>query len=262
MPAITLPDTTLQYEDAGTGEPLLLLHGGLGTALLHYHREIPFFAERYRVIAPDMRGYGRSSPPRAYPLDFYHRDSADMAALLDALDAKPAHVLGWSDGAVVALALAVTRPDLVRSLALWGGEAMLLEEERVLWSGIVDTSTWPARGLERFIEAQGPRNWPGILDRMLAGYNAVLDAGGEIVSHRLSEIRCPVLIMHGEKDDVVPVVQAHNVKAGIAHAELHIFPEAGHALHRERESELRSLILDFLARVESGVLVPSGGADA
>jgi len=82
MPTITLPDGTFHYETAGSGDPLLMLHGGLGTALLHFRREIPVFAEHYRVIAPDMRGYGQSSPPREYPLDFYSQDAADMAALL------------------------------------------------------------------------------------------------------------------------------------------------------------------------------------
>src|SRR5215218_5937101 len=105
MPDIDLPDTTIHYEDEGSGPPLLLLHGGLGTALLHYRREIPFFAERYRVIAPDFRGYGRSSPPRTFPPDFYERDAGDLAALVDALALGPVHVLGWSDGAIVALLL-------------------------------------------------------------------------------------------------------------------------------------------------------------
>jgi valacyclovir hydrolase len=251
MPEVELRGTTIHFEEAGVGTPLLLLHGGLGTALLHYRREIPFFAERYRVIAPDMRGYGGSSPPREYPIDFYQRDAADMAALLDALDAPPAHVLGWSDGSIVALVLAVTRPDLVRSLALWGGEAKLLEEEQANWPALADVSNWPPRTVERFIEAQGRLNWPGILDKMIAGYTAVLDAGGEIIAARLAEIRCPVLIMHGEKDDVVPVAHAQILRNGIAHAEVHIFPDAGHALHRERESEVRALIVDFLGRVES-----------
>jgi valacyclovir hydrolase len=251
MPAMTLPDTTIHYEDAGSGDPLLLLHGGLGTALLHYRRDIPFYAEHRRVIAPDMRGYGRSSPPREYPLNFYHRDAADMAALLDGLALGPVHVLAWSDGAIVALVLAVTRPDLVRSLALWGGESLLLEEERANWQRLADTSTWSPRAVERFIEAQGPLNWPGILERMLIGYNAVLDAGGEIISQRLGEIRCPVLIMHGEQDDVVPVKHADTIKSGVPHADVHIFPDSGHALHREREAEVRALILEFLKRVEA-----------
>jgi pimeloyl-ACP methyl ester carboxylesterase len=248
MPTITLPDGTFHYETAGSGDPLLMLHGGLGTALLHFRREIPVFAEHYRVIAPDMRGYGQSSPPREYPLDFYSQDAADMAALLERLDVHPAHVIGWSDGAIVALVLAVARPDLVRSLVLSAGEALLLEEERANWPPLTDTSTWSPRAVDRFIQAHGPLNWPGILDRMLAGYTAVLDAGGEIVATRLGEIRCPVLILHGDQDDVVPVKHAHTLRAGIPHAEMHLFPGAGHVLHRERETEFRSLVLDFLAR--------------
>src|SRR5262245_41135095 len=224
MPEVELPETTLHYEEAGAGPPLLLLHGGLGTALLHYRRDIPFFAERYRVIAPDMRGYGRSSPPREYPPGFYHRDAADMAALLERLSAYPAHVLGWSDGAVVALTLTVTRPELVRSLAIWGGEARILEEERAGWNALVDTSTWSERAIERFKEAQGPLNWPGILEKMLIGYNAVLDAGGEVVSQRAHEIRCPVLLLHGEQDDVVPALHSRELHAAIPQSELHLFP--------------------------------------
>jgi len=248
LPAIAVRDITLHYEEAGAGDPLLLLHGGLGTALLHFRREIPVFAERYRVIAPDMRGYGHSSPPREFPPDFYHRDAADMAALLDALDARPARVLGWSDGAVVALALTVARPDLVRSLVTIAGEACILDEERAGWPALADPGSWPPRALERFIEAQGPLNYPAIFQKMLDGYNAVADADGEVVRERLGEIRCPVLVLHGETDDVVPVKQAHTLRAGIPHAELHIFPGAGHALHREREAEVRALVLDFLAR--------------
>lgn len=247
MPDLTLADTVLYYETEGAGTPLLLLHGGLGTALLHFHREIPFFAERYRVIAPDLRGYGRSSPPRTYPPDFYHRDAADMAALLETAADEPAHVLGWSDGAIVALILAVTRPELVRSLVIVGGQASNLEQERAAWDHLVDINTWPPRALERFKEAQGPENWPGILQRLHAGYNAILDAGGEIIAERLGEIRCPVLIIHGERDDIVPVVHARTMHAAVPQSELHIWPEVGHLPHREREAEFRALVLNFLA---------------
>jgi valacyclovir hydrolase len=248
MPEITLADTTLHYEEAGAGEPLLLLHGGLGTALLHFWSEIPFYAEHYQVIAPDMRGYGGSSPPREFPLDFYVRDAADMAALLDTLGVPPAHVIGWSDGAIVGLTLTVNRPDRVRSLVTLAGEACVLEEERANWPPLADLSTWSPRAVERFAEAQGPLNYPAILTRMLDGYNAFLDAGGAVVRERLGEIRCPVLILHGDADDVVPVKQAHTLKAGIPHAEMHILAGAGHTLHREREAEVRAIILGFLAR--------------
>jgi len=248
MPELTLPDIVLHYEEAGAGTALLLLHGGLGTALLHYHRELPFFAERYHVIAPDLRGYGRSSPPRSYPPDFYHRDATDMGMLLKALASEPAHVLGWSDGAIISVILAVNHPELVRSVVIWGGQASNLEQERAAWDRLVDTRTWSPRALERFQEAQGPANWPGILERLHAGYSAILDAGGEIIARRLGEIRCPVLIIHGEDDPIVPVAHAYTMHAAIPQSELHLWPGVGHLPHREREAEFRALVLEFLAR--------------
>jgi valacyclovir hydrolase len=253
MPQVTVNSTVLHYEEAGAGEPLLLLHGGLGTALLHWWREIPFFAQHYRVIAPDMRGYGRSSPPREFPPDFYHRDAEDMAALLDALAVHPAHVLGWSDGGIVALVLAVKHPRLVRTLTVAGGESFLLPEEREAWQRIIDTSTWSDSALRRFVEAQGPLNWPAILERMLAGYIGVLERnGGEIIRARLGEIRCPTLIVHGEDDPTVPVSHAHVLHESIAGSRLHVYPNTGHLPHREHEEDFRRRVLDFLREQGAG----------
>lgn len=251
MPAVTLPDVTLHYEETGNGPPLLMLHGGLGTALLHFRRDIPPFARQYHVIAPDLRGYGQSSPPREFPLDFYHRDAADMAALLERLALAPAHVLGWSDGAMAALLLAITRPELVRSLILIGGQPAIMEEERANWPAIVQPEGWPPGSVERFAAAQGPLNWPGILQKMLDGYNALLDSGGDIASRRLGEVRCPTLIVHGDADPVVPVVHARTLHAGIAGSELHIWPGAGHLPHHEQAERFQTLALDFLARADA-----------
>ncbi len=247
MPAAVVNGIVLHYEEAGAGEPLLLLHGGLGTAGLHWWREIPFFAQRFHVIAPDMRGYGQSSPPRDFPPDFYHRDAADMAALIRAVGVSPAHILGWSDGGIVSLILAVRHPELVRTLTVVAGEACLLPEERAVWPSLIDTSQWSEGARRRFIEAQGPLNWPGILDRMLVGYNSVLDLyDGEIISRRLSEIRCPVLILHGDADPTVPVRHAHAMHAAIPGSRLHIYPNTGHLPHREHEDDFRARVLAFI----------------
>jgi valacyclovir hydrolase len=251
VPELILPAVTLHYEEAGSGPPLLMLHGGLGTALLHFRRDIPAFAARYRVIAPDLRGYGQSTPPRAFPPDFYERDAADMAALLDALGLAAVHVLGWSDGAMVGQLLAIERPQLVRSLILIGGQSYLMEEERANWPPLVDTAAWSTGAVERFRAAQGPLNWPSIFRRMLDGYNGLLDQGGEITRTRLGEIRCPTLIIHGEADPVVPVAHARTLHEGVAGSELHLWPGVGHLPHHEQAERFQALALDFLARVDA-----------
>lgn len=259
MPEVQVNGTTLHYEEAGAGEPLLLLHGGGGTALLHFRREIAALAEHCHVIAPDLRGYGRSSPPRLFAGDFYREDAADMAALIEALDSGPAHLCGWSDGSIAALIVAADRPELVRSLGLWGSEGRILPEERACWQSITDWQSWPAHTLERFIAAQGPLNWPGILERMHANYNRVLDEGGMIVADRVDRITCPTMLMHGDADEVVPVAHAYELHRLIRGSELHIFPGAGHTLHRERHAELLALLTAFLARQRAAGAEPLPG---
>ena len=106
---ITLADNVpLSYLDLGPadGRPLLFIHGFTGTALGDLGDLIAEFAAGYHVIAPDLRGYGASRPPnRDFPPDFYERDAADVAALLDRLALGPVTVLGFSDGAEVSLLL-------------------------------------------------------------------------------------------------------------------------------------------------------------
>ncbi len=248
MPEVEVHGVTFHYEESGSGEPLLLLHGGGGTALLHFRREIAELGERYRVIAPDMRGYGASSPPRLFEGDFYGQDGLDTAALLEALGAAPAHLCGWSDGSIAALIVAADRPELVRTLCVWGAEGRILPQERELWKNITNWQEWPEPTQERFAQAQGPLNWPGILDRMVAGYSRVLEAGGMIVANRLDRVRCPTLILHGDEDDVVPVEHAYELHRLIYGSELRIFHGAGHTLHRERHAELMELLASFIER--------------
>jgi pimeloyl-ACP methyl ester carboxylesterase len=110
---IAAPGAELAYDEAGSGEPLVLVHG-TGAEAASWGRSLTDLAEFHRVIAYDRRGYGRSAHP---PVRDYRRHVSDLAAVLDHVGA-PAHVLGWSSGGSVAVALAAARPELVRTLVL------------------------------------------------------------------------------------------------------------------------------------------------
>ena len=113
MQPIELDGRTLSTWDTGDGTPLLLIHG-VGTSGELWQSDLTDLAADCRVIVYDRRGYGASSPS---PRDWHaHRD--DAAALLDHLNTGPAVVVGYSGGAMVALHLALDRPDLVRALVL------------------------------------------------------------------------------------------------------------------------------------------------
>lgn len=112
---LTVNGISLYYEDRGQGEPLLLLHGGGGSAE-NFNLMLPELVEHYRVITPDSRAQGRSTDTDE-PLS-YRIMVEDMVALLDSLGIESAFVGGWSDGAAIAIHMAIYYPQRVRALLL------------------------------------------------------------------------------------------------------------------------------------------------
>ena len=104
MPYVALEDAQLYYEEHGAGDPLVLAHGFTGTGEASWTSSLPALAERYRVIAPDLRGHGLSTgaPETRHP---HARFAADPVALLDHLDLERAHFVGHSAGALSLLIL-------------------------------------------------------------------------------------------------------------------------------------------------------------
>ncbi|MDE3202494.1 MAG: alpha/beta hydrolase, partial [Acidobacteriota bacterium] len=101
----------------GSGPPLLMIHGNNGD-MSAFSKNIPYFAKRYKVILADSRSQGRSLDPN-HPLTF-EMMADDYAALLDAMHIQSAYVIGWSDGGINALLLAIRHPEKVKRLASTG----------------------------------------------------------------------------------------------------------------------------------------------
>src|SRR2546421_9130928 len=121
MPFTQVHDLRLYYELHGDGEPLVLLNGALDTIEFDWERHLPTFAARYRVLAYDHRGHGRSDNPAAR-FTSYDELADDLAALLDTFGIERARFCGFSDGAITLLNFALRRPERVRSLILAGGQ--------------------------------------------------------------------------------------------------------------------------------------------
>src|SRR5262245_27645137 len=112
------------YEVSGSGDPLVLLHGGMCTAET-FDGQTPALAEHYRVYLPERRAHGRTSDVPG-PIT-YEIMAQDTIAFIEAVGIERAHLVGWSDGALVGLLVALWRPELVGKLVLmaqsinWGG---------------------------------------------------------------------------------------------------------------------------------------------
>lgn len=170
---IALPGITLSVQEAGSGDPLILLHGFPQNGLCWQH-VAPAFAQSFRVIIPDLRGYGQSdAPPDDATHDAYSKRqmAADIIALMDHLGLPAAHILGHDRGARVAYRLALDHPARVRRLGII--EIAPTAEYWDAWGYDLAMSAWhwtflaqPAPVPERMIAAD-PVAW---LDHTLQGW--------------------------------------------------------------------------------------------
>lgn len=248
MPYADVCGVRLFYEDVGEGIPFLLLPGALGTGRSDFGPQLDALPRRgVRVISPDPRGYGKSRPPRRdFPIDFYQRDARDFATLMETLDCPRYALGGWSDGAITSLFLALDRPACVSRLALWGGNAYVTQDDIDAYETTRSVADWSPRAAAPMQELYGDDFqplWTGWCDVQ----QALLAAGGDLCRERLSEIRCPTLLLHGENDPLVPVFHAHFLQRHIADARLHVFPGGKHSIHLAHADEFNALLGAFLA---------------
>jgi pimeloyl-ACP methyl ester carboxylesterase len=115
MPTLDVVDATLHYREIGSGSPLLLIHGAGAHADLS-DGALPVLAEQHRVIVYDRRGHSRSGSKPAAIQGYLKRQADDAAQLLQGIGATPATVVGWSNGGIIALYLALDYPKLVTRL--------------------------------------------------------------------------------------------------------------------------------------------------
>jgi len=249
MPYVPLAGAQLYYEDFGRGPALLLLHG-----MLESGRRLAQLALRlssaYRVLLPDLRGYGRSSPPaRTFPPDFYQRDAADMAALLDHLGVPAVRILGTGDGAEVALLLALARPALVRAVVavdVAGALPAALLEQLPALGGWVDA---PApnqladrEAAIRLYGLEGVRaQWAGWKQAV----QAIIAAGGNISLAQAGAIRCPVLILNGAADPLNTPALSQALAAALPQATLQLLPDTAQLVYDQGLRTFHPLIVDW-----------------
>ena len=236
----------LAFIDQGEGTPVLLLHGFTGTAVTHFRDLIADLAADYRVIGPDLRGYGRSRPPlRDFPPYFYQRDADDAAALLDALACGPAHVLGFSDGAESALLLAATRPDLVRSVVAWGVSGVISQSMVDSVAAWLTPHDWAATHPEWATEIAAEHG-PAQVEAMPQGWaraaNAIFAAGGNICLIQAANIQCPVLLVNGAGEVNNRPQDLLALSARIPNARVQFIEDAGHAVHWDQPARMARVV--------------------
>ena len=214
----------LFYRDSGSGDPLLLLHGFTGSGDDWKH----VFAEPlagYRIIAPDLRGHGRSTNPDRV---FKFADVAsDVFALLDRLGLDRVKAIGMSAGANTLLHMATAQPSRIISMIHVSGTPRFPDQARAIMKAITEESRSQAeweqmRGRHHLGDDQIRALWRHA--REFADDRDDMD----FTAAKLSAIAAKTLIVHGDHDPLYPVEQAVELFRGIPNSSLWVVPNGGH----------------------------------
>lgn len=259
MDQVEIRGLRVAFEQAGSGPPLVLLHGGLSDGR-EWRRQIEGLADAFTVVAWDAPGCGRSSDP---PESFRMPDYADcLASFIDALGLGRPHVLGSSWGSTLALELYRRWPGLPRTLLLasayagWAGSLPAsVVAERL--AGLLHELEQPPEQLVRgFMPSLLTEHAPSEMIEELAGImSAFHPAGCRPMLHAMAEadlrdvlprIDVPILLLHGNNDVRSPLQVAKELNVQIPRSTLVVIPDAAHQSNVEAAGLFNAAVRDFL----------------
>ncbi|QRI77807.1 MULTISPECIES: alpha/beta hydrolase [Rhodococcus] len=262
VPGVTAGPIDTFYLEAGSGDPVVLLHGsGPGVSgWANWQHTIPGLAEHFRVIAPDTVGYGATSRPGdiVYSLRTW---SDHILGLLDVLELDRVSLVGNSLGGRMALDLAERHPERISRMVLMGSPGVgMTVTDGLKALRAYEPSLENMRALLLDYFAVNPSIITDELVRIR--YEASLETfdsyramfldprhkGNElgITEEQVRSIRTPSLLIHGREDKVVPPEVSWTMLHLLQDADLHVFARCGHWTQIERAAEFNELVADFL----------------
>jgi len=252
------------YLDAGEGEPVILIHGsGPGvTAYANWRLTIPALARKFRVLAPDLAGFGytQRNLGQRYDLDFWLRHLNEW---MDAVGVSRARFIGNSFGGAVTLAMAARHPERIERLvlmgsvgvqfeltpaldAVWGYEPSVENMRSIVMAFAHDTSIMTE---DLIASRYNASIRPGFQESFSSMFAAPRQRHIEALATPEEDIRRisqPALVLHGRDDKVIPVANSYKLHALLKNSDLHVFGNCGHWTQIERHAEFSQLVTGFL----------------
>jgi pimeloyl-ACP methyl ester carboxylesterase len=239
---LTINGTRMYYEEYGKGAPLLLLHGGMGS-IADFEKCIPGLSERYRVIAPDTPGHGRSELADSLS---YELIAAYISQLMDSLKLDSTYIMGWSDGAITALLLADKKPNKVRKVIAVGANYNLTgflppdaDFNMVKPDPIDEWEKKNRHWIENYVRVM-PRDWK----KFKADIDKLWYQDEYFPKSVLERISVPVIIALGDTDEIrlEHGIEMHRL---IKNSQFCVLPGTTHAVFKEKPELINTIALDF-----------------
>lgn len=253
----------LHYHEAGDGRPLILLHGGGpgASGFSNYQNNYGYFAERgYRVLMPDIIGWGKSSKPTGVSHD-YELLAGSLYAWLEALDIDRCSIAGNSMGGALAINLAIDHPGLVEKLILLAPAALADPAAVGVTPGMQALFTIATGGRPISIESMTNlfslmyHNPADVDPRMVVERTKVANTQAEdlyanlaLTTHkdRLGEIQCPTLMLWGASDKFCPLETGFGLLEQCPTSRMLVLAACGHWVQAEQAELFNRMTIDFL----------------
>jgi pimeloyl-ACP methyl ester carboxylesterase len=245
---VQLGDVTTWFDEHGRGDPLVLMHGGAVDARF-FEPNVAALAAGFHVYTPERRGHGHT-PDRPGPIT-YELMAGDTIAFLERVVGGPAHLVGHSDGAFVALLVALRRPELVRKLVLISGgfhhEGLLPPATQIDVDELVQFMG-PSYGE---VSPDGEAHFPVVAAKIAE----MARTGPTLAASELAGVCSPTLVMFAD-DDLATLQHVMDTYRSIPGAELAVVPGTSHFLLQEKPELCNRIVVDFLARDPVPLIAP------
>lgn len=237
-----LNDVTIHYKVYGTGDPLVLLHGSM-ESMVEWGKQIPEFSKRYQVIVMDNRGHGQST--FADKKMDYAMMSEDVVRVMQELGIDSAHVVGFGDGGIIGLYMALNHAPRVRKLVAIGANYKV--DTTAVYAQILDkVKAWDDDKMYQFVKTnfKSYQNYDQI-KQFTQRMKTMLLTEPNLSRGNLSAIKCPVLIMTGDHD-IIKLSHSAEMFESIPQGYLSVIPGAKHYPQKDKPALFNATILDFL----------------
>lgn len=228
----------LSYGVYGEGPPLILLHGGAGNGD-HWSGQLAALAAKFQVFVVDLRGHGRStrdSKPISYELM-----ADDLLALMDELELARAALVGWSDGGVVALDVAIRHPERVSQLVVFGTN---FDQAGTQKGSGATFPTYFARCAADYAKLSPT---PGDFKGLQAALRPMWRTQPNYTRAQLATIKVPTLVLDGDHDEIIRQDHLKDMAKLISGAKLVFIPDSSHFALFQQPAAFNQALLDFLA---------------
>lgn len=237
-----IDDIKIHYKVYGKGDPVIMLHGSL-ESMNDWQRQVPEFSRRYQVITMDNRGHGMSTFSDR-KMD-YALMAEDVLKLMNVLKIDSAHIVGFGDGGIMGLYLAINHPEKVRKLVAIGANYKV-DTTAVYGQVLNKVKAWDDDKMSQFVRAnfKGYQNFNQIT-QFTQRMKTMLLTEPNLSLNNLKEIKCPVLFMAGDHD-IIKIAHTNEMFENVKYGNLCIIPGSKHYPHKEKANIVNPIIFDFL----------------